>query len=266
MLTVATDPSLLETIIAGYDSDPFCLKIKIADKLFKGIKWKGGLLYIGNRLVIPWVGSLREDLFRLAHNSLGHFGFEKSYVFLRDAYYWPNMCKDLQEAYLPACVDCQRNKDPTLKLTGPLHPLPIPDQRGDSIAIDFIGPCPTDDGFDGIVTITDCLGADIHIAPTHMDITAECFTVQFFNLWYCENGLPLNIVSNRDKIFVSKFWKALMKLTGIKLKMSSCNLTIPRQTVLAREPTKPWCSLYNFMSSGTNRAGLKLYHMSILTS
>jgi hypothetical protein len=87
--------------------------------------------------------------------------------------------------------------------------------------INFVGPCPQDDGFDCIVTITDRLGLDIRIVPTHSNISAECFAAQFFDLWYCENGLPLNIVSDRDKIFVSKFWKALTKLTGIKLKMSS---------------------------------------------
>jgi hypothetical protein len=115
----------------------------------------------------------------------------------------------------------QRAKAPTTKPTGPLHPLPIPDVRGDSIAIDFMGPCPCDNGFDCIVTITDRLGSDIRIAPTHMDISAERFATQFFDLWYCENGLRLNIISDRDKLFVSKFWKALMKLTGVKLKMSS---------------------------------------------
>src|SRR6202042_541263 len=70
-------------------------------------------------------------------------------------------------------------------------------------------------------TITDRLGADICIAAMRTDITAEWFMAQFFDLWYCENGLPLNIVSDRDKIFISKFWKALTKLAGIKLKMSS---------------------------------------------
>jgi hypothetical protein len=78
-----------------------------------------------------------------------------------------------------------------------------------------------DDGFDAIVTITNRLGSDICIVPTHMNITTERFAVQFFDLWYCENRLPLDIVSGCDKIFVSKFWKALAKLTGIKLKMSS---------------------------------------------
>jgi hypothetical protein len=152
---------------------------------------------------------------------LGHFGFKKSYDVLQHDYYWPNMRKDLFEAYIPTCIDCQCNKGQTTKPIGPLHPLPIPDQCGDLIVIDFIGPCPWDDRFHCIVTITDCLGADIQIASTHMDISAEHFAAQFFNLWYCENGLPLNIVSDRDKLFVSKFWKALMKLTRVKLKMSS---------------------------------------------
>jgi hypothetical protein len=69
--------------------------------------------------------------------------------------------------------------------------------------------------------MTDRLGADICIIPTHCNITAEDLAVLFFNHWYCENGLPLNIVSDRDKLFILKFWRALTKLTGVKLKMSS---------------------------------------------
>lgn len=181
----------------------------------------GLLIYVGDRLVIPRIGTLHEDLFRLTHNNLGHFSFNKSYASLQHAYYWPHMCRDLHEAYIPACMQCQRNKSHTTKPVGLLHPLPMPDSRGDSIAINFIGPLPVDNGFDCIVTITDHLGADVRIAATHTDITAEQFAAQFFDLWYCKNGLPLNIVSDRDKLFVSKFWKALHKLTGVKLNMSS---------------------------------------------
>jgi Integrase zinc binding domain/RNase H-like domain found in reverse transcriptase len=220
MLHVETDLLLLQSILEGYKSDPFCIKLMNNAGSTPGLTICDNLLYVGDRLVIPRVSTLREDLFRLAHDNLGHFGFDKSYASLRNAYYWPNIRQDLEDAYIPACVDCQRNKSRTKKLTGPLHPLPIPDTRGDSIAIDFISPLPVDNGFDCIVTITDRLGADIRIAPTHVDITVEHFAALFFDLWYCENGLPLNIVSNRDKIFVSKFWKALHALTGVKLKMS----------------------------------------------
>lgn len=52
-------------------------------------------------------------------------------------------------------------------------------------------------------------------------MTADQFAVLFFDHWYCENGLPDEIVSDRDKLFVSKFWAALTKLAGIKLKMTT---------------------------------------------
>jgi len=106
------------------------------------------------------------------------------------------------------------------KPTGPLHPLLIPNQCSNSITIDFISPLPLNDSFNAIVTITDRLGSDIQITATHTNITAKHFASQFFNLWYCKNGLPLNIISDHDKIFISKFWKALHTLTKVKLKMS----------------------------------------------
>ena len=131
------------------------------------------------------------------------------------------MRKDLSKTYIPMCVDCQCDKGCTSKPMGPLHPLLIPDRLGDSIAIDFVSPCPLDNSFNCIVMITDCLNSNICIAPTHMDICMEWFATQFFGLWYCKNVLPLNIVSDHNKLFVSKFWKALTRLMGIKLKMPS---------------------------------------------
>ena len=131
------------------------------------------------------------------------------------------MRRDLEQACIPSCIDCLRNKYPTTCPPGLLHPLPVPDQRSSSIAMDFIGPLPTDEGYDCILTITDRLGADIRIVPTKTTITAKDLAMIFFDTWYCENGLPNNIVCDRDKIFVSRFWKALTKLTRVKLKMSS---------------------------------------------
>lgn len=71
------------------------------------------------------------------------------------------------------------------------------------------------------MTITDRLGADIRLVPCHMNMNAKEIANLFFDHWYCENGLPLSIVSDRDKVFTSKFWRALHRLTGIKLKMST---------------------------------------------
>ena len=140
---------------------------------------------------------------------------------LRKSFYWPNMWQDLMEAYILACVACMHNKSPTTAPAGPLHPLPVPDGRGDSVVIDFIGPLPEDQGFNMLVMMTDHLGADIGLVPCCTSITAQQFASLFFDHWYCKNGLPQEIVSDHDKLFMSRFWKSLHQLTGVKLNMLS---------------------------------------------
>ena len=151
---------------------------------------------------------------------MGHFGVDKSYAVLRESFYWPGMQKSLEQEYIPSCEECQRNKS-SVKAAGPLHPLPVPDQRGDSVAMDFIGPLPEDKGYNCILTMTDRLNSEIMLVPTRTDASAQEIAALFFDKWYCEQGLPLEIVSDRDSKFVSQFWQELHKLTGIKLKMSS---------------------------------------------
>ena len=57
------------------------------------------------------------------------------------------------------------------------------------------------------------------ISPSVSMLTAEQLAELFFDKWYCKNGLPLEILSDRDKLSMSQFWTALHKLTGVKLKM-----------------------------------------------
>lgn len=221
ILSITPDNSLLNDIKDGYTKDPWCVRLSQLTNSLPGLQKRDELLYINDRLVIPRVTHLRETLFRLAHDDLGHFGADKSYAALRQSFYWPNMRRDLEDSYIPACPECARNKSRTTKPAGPLHPLPTPDKRGDSVAMDFIGPLPLEQGFDGILTITDRLGADIRLIPCRMNMNAKEIANLFFNHWYCENGIPLSIISDRDKLFTSKFWKALHHLTGIRLKMST---------------------------------------------
>jgi hypothetical protein len=104
---------------------------------------------------------------------------------------------------IPSCKDCQQNKSCTMKAAGLLHPLPVPDSCGSSVAMDFVGPLKPDQGFDCILTITDRLGADIQIIPTQTNISTKELAVLFFNHWFCENGLLHEIISDQDKLFVS---------------------------------------------------------------
>ena len=239
LLSVASDPEWLRRIHAGYADDRWCSRLLHAvapsdpDPLaalhvhrldglsVAGVCVRDGLLFAGEHLCIPRVPELREALFRLAHDNSGHFGSEKSYALLHPSYYWPWMCRNLEQLYVPGCDKCQRNKSSTHRPHGPLQSLPVPDGCFHSVGINFIGLLPEDDGSNCIATVTCRLGADIRLIPCHTDTSAEDFAALFFEHKYCKNGLPLDIVSDRDTQFISRFWKALHWLAGVNLRMST---------------------------------------------
>jgi RNase H-like domain found in reverse transcriptase len=72
VLSVSTDHSILDKIKAGYETDEFCKCV--AATSMKGWTTSNGLWYINDRLLIPRVTDVHEQLFCLAHDSLGHFG------------------------------------------------------------------------------------------------------------------------------------------------------------------------------------------------
>jgi len=218
---ISIDTALIENVRSSYAKDVWCQKLLSASRGMPQLVVRDGLWYLNNRLIVPSGCGVREEIFRMAHDALGHFGFSKTYDLIRDSYFWPNMRKDLEEGYIPSCLECQRNKSSTSKPDGPLHPLPVPDDRCQSIAMDFIGPLPEDRGYNSILTITDRLNSEFRLIPTRTDINAKELALVFFENWYCENGLPLELISDRDKLFMSRFWHYLTLLTGIRHKAST---------------------------------------------
>jgi hypothetical protein len=143
LLRLDLSNTVLHDIQNGYLADS--LAIKVRNCLSKGSSIPGfeecdGLIFYNERILVPKVAALREQLFFLAHNQLGHFGADKSYLNLRKSFYWPNMRVNLEKGYIAGCEACQMNKAPTTRPAGPLHPLPVPDRRFSSVAIDFVGP------------------------------------------------------------------------------------------------------------------------------
>jgi hypothetical protein len=92
-LDISADESLLRDIIAGYQNDDFAKQLRkdITAGSIEGAREENRLLYVGCRLLIPNIPQIRELLYHLAHDTLSHFGFDKSYEALQDSYYWPNM-------------------------------------------------------------------------------------------------------------------------------------------------------------------------------
>ena len=73
-------------------------------------------------------------------------------------------------------------------------------------------------GHDSVVVSVDRLTEMLHCAPTHTHVTAPKRAITIFDN---VERLPDNIVSDRDPIFTSKFWKASFESTDVKLAKST---------------------------------------------
>jgi hypothetical protein len=145
-----------------------------------------------------------------AHDVLGHLGAKKTYHALAETFYWPGMAK-MVKVYVRSCDGCQHFKARTTVLPGELHPLPIPSRALGDIAMDFVGPLPKSRGFDMLLTVTCRLTGYVCLIPCLKEDTAAVVAERLFDGWYRFFGLPDRIVSDRDKLFVGKFWRAIHK-------------------------------------------------------
>ena len=87
--------------------------------------------------------------------------------------------------------------------------------------MDFVGRLPKSNGFNSILVITDRLTNYVLIEPTDTTATAPDIALLVYRTCCRRFGLPQRIVSDRDKLFMSGFWKALHKLLGIKIQAST---------------------------------------------
>jgi hypothetical protein len=60
-----------------------------------------------------------------------------------------------------------------------------------------------------------------HFLPLKHPYTSVSVAKLFLDEVYRLHGMPLSIISDRDKIFTSKFWRELFSLAQAQLSMSS---------------------------------------------
>jgi len=220
--TVVIDHTEIENIKKAYPDDAFFKPIIEHPERYPQYQLLDGLLFVAKdgRLCVPDCRNTRTMLLRQHHDNENHFGIAKTRGALTALYFWPNIAKDVV-TYINSCSTCLRNKSTTQAPAGFLHSLPIPQDRFADIAMDFVGPIPKCNGLDMILIMTDRLTNYVRIVPTRSTATARDIAQIVYESWYRLFGLPHSIVSDRDKLFTSHFWKELHRLLDIRIKMST---------------------------------------------
>ncbi|PNX78431.1 transposon Tf2-1 polyprotein, partial [Trifolium pratense] len=208
----AMDPTLQE----------FIQKIEASPATYPGFQIIQGLIYFRGKLYIPSDSPIKSLLLNEFHSSLigGHSGIQKTLGRLKENVYWDNMKSDVTN-FIKACSTCQQTKHPTHSPYGLLQPLPIPTGVWEDISMDFIVGLPPFQHFTVVFVVVDRFSKAAHFGmlPTHFTATkvADLFATMVSKL----HGMPKSIISDRDPIFMSKFWQQLFILSGTVLRMST---------------------------------------------
>src|ERR1700731_2832200 len=97
--------------------------------------------------------------------------------------------------------------------------LPILQCPWSSILMDFIKGLPLSLDFDSILVIVDRLTKYAIFIECHKTDSAIELATLFLKHVFTKHGAPHNIVSDRGKLFVLKFWSSLCHLLDIKVNL-----------------------------------------------
>ena len=224
-ISVVEDTQLEERIKEAYTKDECAARVlKEPTPDFtvdqQGLLRFKGLVYIPSRI--------RQEFVREQHSlpAHGHQGIARTFERLSRDYYFPGMRK-VVETVVTECDLCNKSKASRHAPYGLLRPPPVPQGAWKSIALDFIVKLPpskepmTGVVYDSILVITDRLTKQGKFIPYKEGSTANDLSYAFARNIISQHGLPEEIISDRDKLFTSKFWTSLMARMGAHHKLST---------------------------------------------
>jgi transposase InsO family protein len=152
------------------------------------------------------------------HNSAwgGHSGFPVTFAKLKRYFAWKGM-KATVKQFVQSCAICQQSKPDRSKTPGLLQPLPIPNSAWQVVSLDFVEGLPTSSHYNCILVVVDLFTKYGHFVPLRHPFTAPMVAQAFMDHIYRLHGLPVSIISDRDRIFTSRFWSELFQLAGVQL-------------------------------------------------
>jgi hypothetical protein len=184
--------------------------------------WHTDHLRYKGRIVLASHSSHKSIVLQECHDSpsAGHSGFLRTYRRITRVFYWKGMKADIKQ-FVAECETCQRQKGETVASPELLQPLTVPEEVWTDISMDFIDGLPPLQGKTTILVVVDRLTKYAHFCPLAHPYTAIIVAQVFVDNIVKLHGIPQSIVSDRDKVFTSNFWKELFRLQGTQLRMST---------------------------------------------
>lgn len=159
--------------------------------------------------------SLKDMIMQWHHSSPegGHGGRDQTSKRIKALFYWPGMTNEIR-FFVRNCTICQAAKYDTSANPGLLQPLPVPEEVWVDISMDFITGLPKSNGKEVIFVVVDRLSKYAHFVPLSHPFSAVQVAQAYLDNIFKLHGWPRSIVSDRDSIFLSQFWKSLFTLHG----------------------------------------------------
>jgi len=114
--------------------------------------------------------------------------------------------------YVKSCTICQQAKPDRAKLPGLLQPLPVPSAAWQVLSMDFVEGLPQSGNANCVLVVIDYFTKYGHFLPLRHPFTAAGVAKVFLTQVYKLHGLPSAIVTDRESVFTSLFWKELFSL------------------------------------------------------
>jgi hypothetical protein len=219
-------PAWLQELVVSYDQDSDTKELLTKLSLHSGqldpFSLQQGVIRHKGRIWLASSPAMQLKVIRAVHDTAigGHSGVPATYSKLKSLFYWPSMKAAVRE-YVQSCAICQQAKPDRARYPGLLQPLAVPPQAWHTISLDFIEGLPRSLQSNCILVVVDKFSKYGHFIPLLHPFTASKVAKVFLDNVYKLHGLPVNIVSDRDRIFTSSFWQHLFQLTDTKLCMSS---------------------------------------------
>jgi hypothetical protein len=218
--------SWLNDIVAGYQTDAatcnLLSKLALHPEGVDGFVLRDGIIRKKGKIWLGFNPLLQTKVTEALHASAtgGHSGFPVSLRRIHSLFLWPLM-KQFVRRMVQECDTCQRAKPERVRYPGLLQPLPVPSHAWEIVSMDFVEGFPRSGKFDGVLVVMDKLSRYAHFIPIAHPYSAETVARLYLDNIFKLHSIPKSIISDRDKVFTSTFWKELFRLTGTQLRLSS---------------------------------------------